>query len=440
MLKAQEEGISTREDELSFVVEKDEDEPVVYGEFSDFEEGTTSPSELGGDNVTFGSSTYNIVTTEDGTKYVTSTGSQSVKGGSISITLPRAVSKGEIAFDLSFKAIGGNIKRNLFTARDSSNNKVYMLQINQNNTISKNNETITVGGSSTGNTYTTDQDGFYNIRVVYRADDELSNWTINVYDKLTSTTEPIWKAELGRVYDSEKGKYGLPDIAQLALFDIWWVNGNDAGGAGIAVKEYAYHILPVPEVMSSNLQAAEPDIEDIELFVDSDLNEAILSQETVILTDGERTIPANVSYNTSDRKLTITPKEYLKYNTQYDIKFGNLICENVSFTTAPRQISMSTDAALVDTNGVKSVQISARNNTASSANVYVIAKVFDAQGNLIKTIGDDSFTIAANQSLNNAKLPLTDVVLEAGYKVKTFIWASQNGLIYPISSPFEITN
>ena len=433
-LKAQEDGVTTLEDEWSFKVETDDDEPIVNGEFSDFEEGVISDkSALEDDNITYANSTYEIVTTEDGTKYITSTGSEAIKSGSITITLPQTVTKGKIAFDLSFKAVGGTITRNLLTVQDSSKNKVYSLKLDGDNNISKNARNDAVNGEFTQNEYTVDEDGFYNLRIVYMAEDEFSDWTIQVYDKLTSMADPIWQGKAGRVYDSANKKYGIPNISQMVLFDIWWSSGNDQTGAGVAVKEYAYHILPVPQVTSSNLDAAEPDADDLELTIDSDLNVNELSEETVTLIAGEREIPAVVGYSAQDRKLTITPKEYLEYGTTYQIKFGNMICENESFTTPQRPVSMSTAPVLAESGGVKSVQISATHNTGAPATICAIAKVFDAEGNLIKIIGDDSLSL-------NDKLRLTDVSWETGYTVKTFIWASQNGLIYPISAPVELIN
>ena len=433
LLKAQEDGITTIEDEWSFKVETEDDEPIVYGEFSDFVEGDISNTQLGNGNASFASSTYEIVTTDGGIKYVTSKGSQTAKGGGITITLPQSISKGKIAFDFSFKAVGGKIKRNIFTAADSSGNKVYTIQVNDTNNISKNGEKATAPGEFKSSGYTTDADEFYNLRIVYMAEDELSDWTVQIYDKLASMTEPIYQGKIGRVYDSASSKYGLPNISKMSLFDIWWMSGDDANGAGVAVKEYAYHVLPVPQVLSSNLEAAQPDTNKFELDIDSDLAVDLLSQETVTLTAGDTTIPATVSYDALDRKLTITPNEYLEYGTTYQIKFAKFICENVTFETPQRPVSMTTNPALVETDGVKSVQISATKNSGEAATICAIAKIFDAEGNLIKIIGDDSMSLTD-------ELPLTDVAWEAGYTVKTFIWASQNGLIYPISSPVELTN
>ena len=438
-LKALDDGISTREAAWSFAVETDDDEPVIYGDFSRYAEGKISATELVNSNTSFANSTYEIETAQDGTKYITTTATQAVKGGGITITLPEPVYKGKIAFDLRFKAVGGSIKRNLFSVKDSSNKKVSMFQINQDNVISKNSESATLNGEFIDNEYVSDEDDdFYNIRVVYMAEDEHSDWTIQVYDKFRSLTEPTWQGKAGREYDSANKKYGLANIAQMVFFDIWWQNGNAESGAGVAVMEYAYHILPVPKVISSDLDTAKPDTNELNLYLDSDLNVNELSEDSVKLMNGDIEIPLVLDYNAQERKLTIIPKEYLEYDTSYEIKFGKMLCENTGFKTPPGQVSISAAPALSGTGESCSLRFSAKNNTSSSARIYTVVRILDAESKLVKVVGNDNMTVEADQSLD-AVVPLTGAAIQEGYKIKAFIWAEQNGLIYPITAPVELS-
>lgn len=203
---------------------------VSDADFQKYNNKTYTKEELSKDNVAYsgtdGCYIYQIKTLQNGEKYLSmcyyvNKSGLSGAGGSLSHNLPDAIEKGTVMLDISVRADGTNITRNLFKLRSSDKKNVYTMSLTQANKLNGATQGMYTGGKCfTGQSYKADSNGFYNLRMVVTRKDTESPWDFSVYDRLTSYTNPIYKIEIPAAT--------LKDIQLVTTTDLWNTTSNKA--------------------------------------------------------------------------------------------------------------------------------------------------------------------------------------------------------------------
>ena len=177
--------------------------------------------ELTEDSVTFSGAdkcyVYEIKALENGEKYLSMclyANNTNGAGGSLNHNLQDAIEKGTVMLDVSVRADNTLITRNLFKLKSSDKKSVYTMSMTKENGLyCATQGTYASSKYFTGESYKTDENGFYNLRMVATRKDTESSWDFSVYDRLTSYTKPIYKIEIPAST--------LKDIKTVTTTDLW---------------------------------------------------------------------------------------------------------------------------------------------------------------------------------------------------------------------------
>ncbi|MBQ8588688.1 MAG: hypothetical protein IJ454_04775 [Clostridia bacterium] len=133
------------------------------------------------------------------------------------------------------------------------------------------------------------------------------------------------------------------------------------------------------------------------------------------------------SFASDGTTLTVTPKEYLSYDTEYILDFSPLYCEDYEFATMSADVSFAYDPSVSE--DAISFELATERSTGT---VTVIAVGIDAQGVLCGAA-------SALVDLSAAKTGTIEETGMAGWNtVKLMIWENGDGYTMPLTEVIEI--
>ena len=273
-------------------------------DFDKYENETYTKEELSKDDITFGGTDggyiYEIKTLQNGEKYLSmctyKSNNSSGAGGSIVHNLPNALEKGTVMLDISVRADSTNMTRNLFILKSSDSKKVYTMSLDSKGKLYGATQG-TYGGSKyfTGQSYKTDDDDFYNLRVVLTRNNTDFSWDFSVYDRLTSYTSPVYKIEIPAAT--------LKDIQSISSIDLWNATTTQCY---LDVKESVL-FTPTTEDLILNSTIVDEQGKELTEFKDIDKLYLKYDAENITAEDISLCVFVNVFYENRLEKVSMSP-------------------------------------------------------------------------------------------------------------------------------------
>ncbi len=417
-------GESASYAEYEYTVLTDEDVAVAESKISDMEVGETTKDNMTADstNMSFsgpdGYHTYSVEKTDGGENYVyyTCAGSQGV-GGSFLLTLPTAMETGKFVLDTAVKSDGGNMARNLFSPRNSSNKKVYAFSIKNDNVLhcatqGKFNDSAFFTGAENQK----DADGFWNLRLIISRNSTDEPWAFKVYETTTSYANPIYEISIPNS--------DLDDLKSIIVFDCWNTTNNDAGFMCKDIKAFTPR---TPAVIYTDGEDGNPASEEIRFVSSEDLFTELITEDTVTLTDidGEE-IKADISYEEDNRTIVVKPHRFLKYDHKYNLSVSDGICNGIDFTTGNTELIV--DGVSYDS-AEKELSVDITKLTEASQDIVILAGVYNDEDVLQFFIQDD---INSDEDLP-AEIDLSSYTLPDSGTFKVYVWQQCDGFLRAVS-------
>ena len=268
--------------------------------------------------------------------------------------------------------------------------------------------------------------GRYVLRLEVSRTSSSGAWTVKVFDD--SGIEPVLRYE-GKTAEDFKAVAKVKPIrlyavaAVAATFDNYLIRATyfpvvlegDDGLSGVS---------PLSTSMTVGFNAALPKADDKVTFVKA--------------SDPETVIRTQTTYDSETGRLTINPKSYLEYGTEYVMLFESGGVTNHSFTTAQKPLSVEEKAVLYTPNGGSEIadkpqegifkaklNIKISNTTNSEKPVTVVFAAYDEDGAIVEA-KTRNINIPANYEAFPTNVTINNLdATEVSY-FKTFVWENDS--------------
>ncbi|MBR2499564.1 MAG: hypothetical protein IKB60_00635 [Clostridia bacterium] len=257
-----------------------------------------------------------------------------------------------------------------------------------------------------------DENGDYHLLYMARRETVSDNWIVEAYD--IAGTEPVL------VYKREI------DASFGGIKFIDFVRSYSTGITTIAIDNISVKTYEI------DCNGANPASSALTLSLSED---NIVGDLSAVLTDGEETIEAAVSYDSNNQELSIMPESFLDYATTYQVSLTGCKLPVFSFTTAKAQLSISSKTLkFVGQNGESETvpesgefdavcDVSFANPGGDEACVYMVLISYNESGRITNvTTKQADFT----QTTYQDQIKFEDLTKAKATRFECLIWHKTN--------------
>lgn len=175
-----------------------------------------------------------------------------------------------------------------------------------------------------------DEDGFYDLQVVWSRTSEQDNWTVELFDKLTGTC-------LSTRSDVD---------ASIIPSEVWFVSEyNQQKTNTIDVARLTVKTKEMPRIIESNLNGALLTSDTFTMKV-SKAPQNTEFTAVVSAKDGSSEITTTSSYDAEEKIITMKLNSFLEYDKEYVVKFTGTNIADYEFTTVMPALKISSASVI----------------------------------------------------------------------------------------------
>ena len=263
-----------------------------------------------------------------------------------------------------------------------------------------------------------DEDGFYDLQVVWNRAREQDTWKVELYDKLTGTC-------LSTLSDVD---------ASIIPSEVWFISEYNMQKTNtIDVARLAVKTKEIPRIIESNLNGALLTSDTFTMKV-SKAPENTNFTVGVSAKDGSSEIATTSSYDAAGKIITMKLNSFLEYDKEYVVKFTGTNIADYEFTTAAPALKVaSASVSYIVGNNIHNtipneefsarLDVSVQNPTNQNRNIVLIFATYNQDGTL-KNIEEK--LVSASSATISDYIVIENLTSETCQKTSFFVWEKKS--------------